>query len=175
MLGSKWGFINTRNDMVISPVYDNAFYFHDGFAYVQTGPKSGFIDSKGKEVFSVKDLEIGVISNDSMVPYRENGKVGFLDMKGQKVVKAVYDNPVLPMFSEKLAAVATRKGDKLVWGYIDTKGQMVIKANFEEAYPFANGLALVKSNGKYGYILPDGNFAIQPQYDAGYDFSATYK
>ena len=61
-----------------------------------------------------------------------------------------------------------------LWGYVDNSGTFVINPQFENAYPFFNGLARVESDGKVGYIASDGKYVVQPQYQAGSDFSEGY-
>ena len=61
-----------------------------------------------------------------------------------------------------------------LWGYVDNSGTFVINPQFENAYPFFNGLARVESDGKVGYIATDGKYVVQPQYQAGSDFSEGY-
>lgn len=63
-----------------------------------------------------------------------------------------------------------KAGDK--WGYVDSKGQYVINAQFKNASPFSEGLALVQStDGKYGYIGEDGKYLINPIYKNATHFS----
>lgn len=45
------------------------------------------------------------------------------------------------------------------WGYVNRKGDIVINPQFEDAYNFSEGLALVKnSEGMFGFIDDAGNF-----------------
>lgn len=61
------------------------------------------------------------------------------------------------------------KESKTSWGF--KKGnQVVIPAKFEYVTHFSEGYALVKSNGKWGYIDPGGEWYIQPEYDKGQPF-----
>lgn len=63
-----------------------------------------------------------------------------------------------------------KSGEK--WGYVDKEGNYVINSQFEEAYNFADGLALFKSqDGKYGFISEDGKYAINPIYKDATTFS----
>lgn len=48
------------------------------------------------------------------------------------------------------------------WGYIDETGQTAISPRFDDARPFAEGLALVKVGGKWGAIDRTGTVVIQP-------------
>lgn len=63
-------------------------------------------------------------------------------------------------FSEGLATVATSGGGRDAggwypatnWGYLDRNGKFIISPQFDHAGSFAEGLAPVKIEGKYGYI-----------------------
>lgn len=71
------------------------------------------------------------------------------------------------------------------YGYIDKTGKLVINPQFDAAWGFAEGLALVgigerdtttftlglKAGGKYGFIDKTGKYVINPQFDAGCGFS----
>lgn len=61
-----------------------------------------------------------------------------------------------------------RRGNK--FGYIK-KGSLVTGPEFEEAYEFEDGRAMIKSNGKYGFIDESGRFVIPPQFDQTWMFS----
>jgi len=50
------------------------------------------------------------------------------------------------------------------WGYIDKTGKTVIFPQYEEAYLFSDGLALVRKDKKYGYIDKEGKYIINPVY-----------
>ncbi|MFZ5596756.1 MAG: WG repeat-containing protein [Bacillota bacterium] len=61
------------------------------------------------------------------------------------------------------------------WGYIDTAGNMVVGPQFEEAFPFKEGLARVGFNdGKKGFIDKEGQIVIEPKYDFATDFFDGY-
>ena len=59
------------------------------------------------------------------------------------------------------------------WGYIDKSGKVVVNAQFEQAMPFSEGLAMVMVSGrKIGFIDNTGQFVVNPQYvNAGRKFS----
>jgi hypothetical protein len=63
-----------------------------------------------------------------------------------------------------------KAGDK--WGYVDKTGQYIINSQFEEAFNFSEGLALVKStNGNFGFISENGKYVINPIYKYANSFS----
>lgn len=48
---------------------------------------------------------------------------------------------------------------------------MVVAPRFEKAFPFREGLAPAKLDGKWGYIDKTGKFVIEPKFDGAYPFS----
>jgi len=50
-------------------------------------------------------------------------------------------------------------------------GKLVISPQFNQAYPFSQGLAAVKIGDKWGYIDKTGKFVIQPQFNYAQSFS----
>lgn len=57
------------------------------------------------------------------------------------------------------------------WGYIDRAGTLVIAPQFDRAWRFSEGLALVEVGGQFGYINPQGERVIAPQFDDALYFS----
>ena len=59
------------------------------------------------------------------------------------------------------------------FGFIDRSGKIGISATFDGASSlgFANGPALVRSNGKWGFIDKAGKWVVEPQFDNGRDFT----
>ncbi len=58
------------------------------------------------------------------------------------------------------------------YGYIDETGNYVIDPDFEIAWSFVRGTAVVKQDGKYGLIDKNGDWKIEPIYDSVIPFSA---
>jgi len=56
-----------------------------------------------------------------------------------------------------------RKGDN--WYYTDKNFNKLSNKNYEEAYPFLNDYAVVKINGKYGFVDKKENLIIPAMYD----------
>lgn len=65
--------------------------------------------------------------------------------------------------------------EKPNWVYVDKYlacyGKDENDWRFEEAYPFHEGLAKVKINGKYGFIDRDFKLAIPAEYDSAESFN----
>ncbi len=57
-----------------------------------------------------------------------------------------------------------------VWGYIDREGVMVIEPQFDDAWDFHEGLAVIKIDWARGYIDRSGRIVIEPQFQKAEDF-----
>lgn len=55
----KWGFVDKTGEFKIAAEYAYASYFIGGLAAVQSGKKTGFVNTKGKKVIECKYVEIG--------------------------------------------------------------------------------------------------------------------
>ncbi|MEK6497260.1 WG repeat-containing protein, partial [Campylobacter jejuni] len=58
----KYGFVNTKGDLVISCQYDNALSFTDGLARVCMDGKYGFINTKGRLIIPYQYDAVGMFS-----------------------------------------------------------------------------------------------------------------
>ena len=135
--GYKWGFCDRNKNLIIKPIYDDAYPFFEGLATVWLNGKCGFIDKKGSIIIQPKYYSASSFS-EGLAPVRLNGKWGFIDKKGNFILQPVYD--LAGRFSEGLAEVELN--DK--WGYIDKKGNFVIQPVYDNALPFFEGLARVE-------------------------------
>ena len=64
--------------------------------------------------------------------------------------------------------VDTKQGK---YGFIDASGEVVIPPQFDDAYMFREGLALVENDGKIGFIDTKGKYAVPPIYEDAEPFS----
>lgn len=160
------------------------------------GGKYGLADGKGRVILAPKYDEIAWRSNSFPLLFKENGKYGFLNEKGQPVSEQRWTEAGL--FYNKLAIV-TLAGR---CGYVDPSGAVAIRLLFDECRPFwskdaaivrrDNTFALidrsgkilkdgfedaaqaaqddhpipVRVQGKWGAVDMKGNFAINPAFDA---------
>ncbi|MGN7055431.1 WG repeat-containing protein, partial [Neisseria sp. P0003.S004] len=51
---NKYGYINTKGEMVIPPKYEEAFYFNEGLAAVKILDKWGYIDKRNQWVIPAR-------------------------------------------------------------------------------------------------------------------------
>jgi len=70
---------------------------------------------------------------------------------------------------EENALFPISEGEK--WGYIDRDGKVVIEPQFDRAFEFSEGLAVVWKDGVCGYIDQNGKMAIEAIFETCEDFS----
>ena len=56
-------------------------------------------------------------------------------------------------------------------GVLSTPGVTVIQSQFDNAFPFSEGLAVVVKDGRWGYLDKTGRLAIPPRFDSAKAFS----
>src|ERR687884_1062197 len=117
-----------------------------------------------------------------LFPIFQNGKAGFIDNTGKIIIKPQFDPGYIRWgnaahFSEGLAQIAIEQEDggspgaRERVGFINTTGEVVIQPQFDSAYDFSEGLAVVEINHRSGFIDRTGRVAIQPQWDSARSFS----
>ena len=89
----KWGFLDEEGHMAIPAVYDKVL---DGFSYgaacVSKGGEVGLIDKEGKAVIPfTKTLQEMWKLDEEHIAFKEKGKWGFMDVKGNRLVEPTYD------------------------------------------------------------------------------------
>ncbi|MES1216849.1 MAG: WG repeat-containing protein [Bacteroidota bacterium] len=71
----KWGFVNDKGDMMITPKYDSCDSFKYGFAKVKMGSKWGIIDKSGTEIIEPKFDNIYLGENGVFIYYDKFWKI----------------------------------------------------------------------------------------------------
>ena len=168
---NKKGFINITNGEKIKADYDVAYDFSEGFAAVQIGKATGFINTKGELVIPCQ------YSNNAMYQFKsgkcnvmtgslEEGNLCafYIDTEGNKLFDLDFDY-CMP-FSDERAFVSKNAE----WYIIDSEGNKVGENTFgpyEKTAPavFKEEKAIVVKDGKYGVIDTDGNYTVEPEYD----------
>lgn len=118
-LGAKWLFIDSLGKAITQPIYDDAMNFSNGLAVVAMNNQFGFIDHSGTLVIPLQFSNARNFS-EGMAPASNNkGYWGYIDNKGNWLIKPVYD--FTDSFQNGEARVM--KGQKIL--YID-KGNNVL-------------------------------------------------
>jgi len=150
----KYGCINTKGEVIVSPIYDYIFDFYDGMTITELDGKYGYIDIQGNTIVSpiYEDAEY---FNDGRAMIQQNGKYGYINCSGELVIPAIYDTA--DDFFQGTARVGIGKN----YGIIDLDGNIIVdivctfvQANFQS-------VAKIIRNGKTEYINKKGELVYQ--------------
>jgi WG containing repeat len=191
--GGKWGYINRDGKFAVSPQFQEAGQFSEGLAAVANDDGEwGYINPSARVQIPFGFEEAGIFSQ-GLARVEVGRKFGYLDKTGKLAIQPQFKDarafsqglaavlgdswhyigrdgkPAFPRafaqageFSEELAPVQLEANSP--FGYIDHNGAFALQPQFERAFPFKNGLALVyfsvRNNSKgvnlrhllYGYI-----------------------
>lgn len=168
----KYGFIDSKGNIVIEPIYKQASVFSEGLAAIQQINSSGeavygYINAKGEIIIqpqykTVSDFKDGVAWVKKDPNLRNQGM--FINKKGEIIYEVPFyikNSPIFFEFNDGLMPVNINNK----WGYIDRTGEIVIALKYDFAIDFSEGLALVRTEDSlYGYINLTGEFVIEPKY-----------
>ncbi|MNJ84694.1 KWG Leptospira [compost metagenome] len=158
----KFGFINTKGELVVPSQFESVGYFSNGLAWAKTADKKlGYIDQTGKWIIEPQ-FEAGkeFDSKSGLARVKQGENWTYINKKGEIV--NISDSESLGDFSEGLAE--GKKG--ALKGFYDNKGQWVIKPQFDDVRSFQNGYAAAKMNGKWGLIDKTGKWIVEAKFDA---------
>ncbi len=145
----KYGYLDTTGHEIITPQYEYAESFSEGYACVKLGEKYGYIDENGKVVIPMQ-FERANSFSEGLASVKINGSWGYIDKKGSFIIQPSFHSA--GSFKNGVARVENID----YFGYIDIKGTVVIKPIFTEAEDFFHGLAKVVIDGKDAYINTKG-------------------
>lgn len=97
--------------------------------------------------------------SDLPLVFIEGGFYGLKDASGNVLAEAKYDFISEQIDNDRVLVVKEQK-----WGYLDKDGKEVISLSYERAFPFADGLAQVMIDGKYGFINTNNEVIIPAEY-----------
>jgi hypothetical protein len=179
-VGSKYGYMDKRGNVVISPRFAAVGEFSEGLAAVEVevggggGLVWGYVDKTGVWVIQPEFTSAGPFSDGLAAVRKSNQDFGFIDKTG---AWAIHPEPAgflyAESFSEGLACVEVMAGeyhDTPKFGFIDKSGDMVIEATFDTPGYFSQGRAAMGMFGQeqgvayWGYIDKSGEWVVEPTY-----------
>lgn len=158
-----YGFIDLEGRVAISFRFFLAEQFHEGLASVaKKREEYWFIDTQGNELHgpyqhtrSYDQGHCGVMVQDAWRLVDRQGKLVFSLPEGFTLLGGICDGR---------CSVSTLT-EKSKYGFVDPLGKVAIPFEYEHAWPFCDGRAVVKKKGKYGLIDPAGKAVCRFQYD----------
>jgi hypothetical protein len=173
----KWGYLNTKGEVVIQPAFDEATLFSEGIARINLNDKYGYIDTRGRYLVR-PEVVYGTGFRDGRAAIYNGQSWGYIDRavdaQGHWALQLREGLAGFP-FSEGLAPVISGGKVGIIfgamlgaggnWGYINKKGDFAIPPRFAEASHFSEGLAGVSlPGGLWGFVDTAGELVIKPRY-----------
>lgn len=154
----KWGYINTKGELIISPVYDLADDFIDSMYTVTVlNGRSGIINRKGKVVLEHKYDELRFLSNRYFA-MKKDSLWGITDTTG-KVIYGCFADEVQPEKPHHFQV--KREGH---WGITDRTGTLVLPVKYDSILYLGKGYYRVDLNEKQGIVDTLGHVILEPVY-----------
>lgn len=155
-LDGKWGFVNKKGEMLIPTIFDYASGFSEGLAAVEIEGKWGYIDKHGEFIIS-PCFGWACPFSDGLAPIADfEYRWGVIDKTGEYRFYPQFSY-VFP-FNEGVALVM-EEGNR--FEYMFSNGNFIphyrAVGEYENAWPFYNGLGRIQVEGKMGYIDKTGN------------------
>lgn len=162
----EYGFIDTLGNIALSPRYEYAFPFCEGFSVVKMFERYGMIDKQGNEVVPAKYETITSMSNGIYFA-GDDKTVALYNRRHERLTDQVYES-ILGMTDGR---ILVRRNNK--YGFLDTQGREVIPCRYQEANLFHEGCAMVAESSRYGIIDTLGNIILPIEFsNSGYRFEA---
>ena len=164
---AKIGFLDTKGNIRIKPIYGMASDFYDGYANIIKDSVYGYIDKSGKETMFKQYQETYFYYGNTGVA-KQNGKYGLIDRKGKQLTDFKY-NMMLFFGFDRFKGILSPVNNQL----LDNDGNIIFNENL--AYNimcdyFGKDFSMVyqvKVNNKamQGLINLDGTIITNPIYD----------
>jgi len=154
----KFGYIDKSGVMKITPQFDKAGDFSEGYAPAMQEKKWGYIDTSGKWVIQptydkVKDFNSGytlILKDDQW---------NYIDASG-----TILKTPVQEKFYDfdENGVAFYRVENKM--GLINTSAKVILEPTYDAIKPFVDGRARVKSGELWGMIDTSGKVTVPVEY-----------
>lgn len=161
--------VNDISKALNSEAFVTATYFSDGVAAVtRKDDPASVIDINGQEVKTL-DKRVKMVlpyENGFAIIQTEEDKCGFINTRGETVIKAEYDG-VINYSADGYAVVCKQMNDSMYhYSIVDTLGQKTFSFTSEKYMPIGglvNGVMPVKKGDKVVYIDKEGNRVLDAQ------------
>jgi hypothetical protein len=175
----KYGYMDEYGNIVCKAQFDFAGDFINGIARVGISDNNasskdnsmlyGFINCKGQFIVPVKYLYAWDFNEELALVMDEDGSMYYINEHGNRAEQKIigpkfFTNGVAPQVIGGDSTSFISKPEEL-WSYVNSSGERVTDKKFEYAGEFDDGVAVVKSSGKYGIIDINFNTVINYLYD----------
>jgi hypothetical protein len=155
--GGKWGLIDSTGKRILSARYDQVLVESSAWIRVWRDGNSGLASFSGEEVAPPIYREVKRMT-EGFALVSQGLAWGAINRKGDVIVPILYD----AIGSSGDTLLHFRDRSMLKWA--DLSGKIVKGISFESAETFREGVARVRTAGKWGLINQEGNWVVPPRY-----------
>ena len=183
--GEKWGVINSKGNIIVSPTYDDMIVIPDNSKgvfictydvdYSKNTYKTKVVNEKNKEVISGYETIEAIENYDKdntlwyekdILKVKKDGKYGLIDFKGRQIVSCEYDS-ITALKGTTNSLLTIKDGQK---GIIDNTGAVIIENKYKNikaiSEKYENGYIVQDSStDKYGVINWNKKVALENKYE----------
>ncbi len=167
--GHNWNYIDVHGNVVIANASNENF--RDGVGIIHKNDSVFCVDRNGSPLFRHQLAKYYTLRfSDGMGAIMEGEGYGkrecmiFINKSGERAFVDSFSS--VKDFHNGCAAVAKIKNGIEQWGIIDRSGAWTIPADYDEVSNFSDeGIALVKINGRFGFINKLNRLVIPNIYD----------
>ncbi len=150
-------YINTQLKEAFNISAWQAYLFWEDVAIVSKDNKIyEILNKKGEIVKRLENVQTLKFCNDGMLAVKESGKWGFMNAKGETIVKPVYDSTE----SYKYGFGRIKSGTK--WGIVDKSGTIIFETKYDNILPGENGLFIYYDGNGWGVMDKSGKILKEP-------------
>lgn len=167
----KSGYIDINGKIIIPIEYDFISTSYEGVLTAEKNGKRMLIDKSGRcitkhlydELYNSNPedfINFGRTFHNGLQYAKREGKAGCVNKHGEEVIPCTHE-----MLSDLFSIViAATKGGKTA--FYDYTGRQLTSYKYDDYVLFYDGYSIVKENGKYGCLYPNGTEFIPCKYDA---------
>lgn len=180
----KWGVIDTKGNIVISPSYDEmiiipdntkpVFVCQENVNYENNTYETKILNEKNEELFTSYDKVEVLYNHDennnlwyekNILKVQKDGKYGLINLEGKELLACSKDS-VEVITGVESVYITTLDNKK---GLVDSLGKEIIENKYIEISSltdkYENGFIVKNENNKYGVINYDTTIALEEKYD----------
>lgn len=144
------------DQMDLGPLEQGGLFSEGMVSFVDPDKRlAGYLNAQGAIVIQAQ-FDVAFPFHYGHAPVIVEGKMGYIDRSGTFTIPPKLDPETLPAIWGELSPF---KEDRKM-GFMDTKGKKVIPAIYRVAYPFTEGLALVRLGSGFKFINLQGETGI---------------
>lgn len=164
----KWGYINTKGNIIIDAIYDDNRDFSQGLAAANYKGKWGYINTKGETIIDFKYRTTTEFSEGLAVVQLFDRQYLTINTKGEVISKAYYEE----QYPYKNGRSRVKLDGR--YGYVNADGIRIDTTIYLKASNFENGTAIVKTINGYQVIGQKMQSLTSDIYDKIYKGESRY-